>query len=211
MKPQNLELGKITGVFESKEKAEEVFDTLRDRGYDASEINLVMTDETRARFYQVDSGIARSEMGDRLGVGAGAGGLTGGLLGALVGSGIPEEHAQEYEERIKEGGTAIAIQPRSAEDAEYIRDLFSQNSTGQVYDEHYQSRNEPSSDSRNDSIPASGSPESGSTSGSASWGHAGDSDSPGARPETPSPPLPNISDVTGKAPSPRRPADGVDF
>lgn len=52
--------------------------------------------------------------------GAGAGGLTGGLVGALIGSGIPEEHAQRYEEGIREGGAVVGVTPRSAEDADYF-------------------------------------------------------------------------------------------
>ena len=68
--------------------------------------------------------------------GAGAGGLTGGLLGALVGSGIPEDEARDYEENLKSGGTAILVTPHSAEDAHFLRDLFSRNSTNNVYDSH---------------------------------------------------------------------------
>ena len=56
--------------------------------------------------------------------GAGAGGLTGGLVGALVGSGIPEEHAAEYEQGIKNGGIVMGVKPRNAEDAKYFQDQF---------------------------------------------------------------------------------------
>lgn len=52
--------------------------------------------------------------------GAGAGGLTGGLVGALIGSGIPEEHAQQYETGIREGGAVVGVNPRTDEDAEYF-------------------------------------------------------------------------------------------
>ena len=52
--------------------------------------------------------------------GAGAGGLTGGLVGALIGSGIPEEHAAEYEEGIKNGGVFMGVNARADEDAEYF-------------------------------------------------------------------------------------------
>jgi uncharacterized protein YjbJ (UPF0337 family) len=52
--------------------------------------------------------------------GAGAGGLTGGVVGALIGSGIPEEHAQYYEQGIREGGAVIGVTTRSAEDADYF-------------------------------------------------------------------------------------------
>lgn len=62
--------------------------------------------------------------------GAGAGGLTGGLIGALVGSGIPEEHAKQYEQGIKDGGIVMGVNPRNSEDAEYIESQF-RNSRGE--------------------------------------------------------------------------------
>lgn len=64
--------------------------------------------------------------------GAGAGGLTGGLVGALIGSGIPEEHAAEYEEGIKNGGVYMGINPRNDEDAEYFHGEFSKSGGSHV-------------------------------------------------------------------------------
>jgi hypothetical protein len=65
--------------------------------------------------------------------GAGAGGLTGGLVGALVGSGIPEEHAAEYEEGIKNGGIVMGVKPRNAEDSKYFEEQFKTNDADKVY------------------------------------------------------------------------------
>jgi len=65
--------------------------------------------------------------------GAGAGGLTGGLVGALVGSGIPEEHAAEYEEGIKNGGIVMGVKPRNADDAKYFEESFRNNDADKVY------------------------------------------------------------------------------
>ena len=65
--------------------------------------------------------------------GAGAGGLTGGLVGALVGSGIPEEHAVEYEEGVKNGGIVMGVKPRNAEDAKYFEESFKNNNADKVY------------------------------------------------------------------------------
>ena len=59
--------------------------------------------------------------------GAGAGGLTGGLVGALVGSGIPEEHAAEYEQDVKNGGIVMGVKPRNEEDARYFQEEFRRN------------------------------------------------------------------------------------
>ena len=57
-------------------------------------------------------------------VGAGAGGLTGGLIGALVGHGVPDEHAAEYEEGIKNGNVFMGVHPRNEEDASYFHNEF---------------------------------------------------------------------------------------
>ncbi len=65
--------------------------------------------------------------------GAGAGGLTGGLVGALVGSGIPEEHAAEYENGIKNGGIVMGVKPRNAEDAKYFEEEFRRNNGDKIY------------------------------------------------------------------------------
>ncbi|WP_332874849.1 hypothetical protein [Hymenobacter psoromatis] len=65
--------------------------------------------------------------------GAGAGGLTGGLVGALVGSGIPEEHAAEYEQGIKNGGIVMGVKPRNAEDAQYFEEQFKNSNADKVY------------------------------------------------------------------------------
>lgn len=62
--------------------------------------------------------------------GAGAGGLTGGLVGALIGWGIPEERAKLYEEGLRNGGTVMAVKPRSAEDADYFENEWQTNYGG---------------------------------------------------------------------------------
>lgn len=171
--------GRITGIFPDRASAERVFDAIRDRGYDRSEIDVIMTEDSRATYFP-DNDSGSSEMGDRAmegaGVGsaiggtigaiigavaaigttillpgiglvvagpiaaalagAGAGGFTGGLLGALVGTGIPKEESEEFEQTIRGGGIAIAVEPKDAEDAHFLRELFGRNAAGQVYDSH---------------------------------------------------------------------------
>lgn len=41
--------------------------------------------------------------------GAASGAVAGGLIGALIGMGVPEDTAQVYEERIREGGVLLAV------------------------------------------------------------------------------------------------------
>ena len=64
--------------------------------------------------------------------GAGAGGLTGGLVGALVGSGIPEEHAAEYENDVKNGGIVMGVKHHNNDDAKYLHDEFTNSNASKV-------------------------------------------------------------------------------
>lgn len=166
------ESGMITGLFNDKESSESAYKALRDRGYSDDDINVIMSDDTRKKYYAND---ADSELGTKategsgvgglvggtlgaiiagvaaigtnlvlpgLGLvvwgplaaalaGAGAGGLTGGLVGALIGWGIPEDRAKIYEEGVKNGGTVLGVQPRSAEDAASLKTDWETNHRGQ--------------------------------------------------------------------------------
>ena len=54
-------------------------------------------------------------------VAAGAVAVTGGLIGALTNWGIPKPRIEEYEAEIRGGGILIGINPRSEEDAIYLK------------------------------------------------------------------------------------------
>lgn len=77
--------GRITAVFPDRSSAERVFDAIRDRGYDRSEIDVLMTEETRASYFP-DHEMGNSEMGDRAMEGAGVGSAIGGTIGAIIGA-----------------------------------------------------------------------------------------------------------------------------
>ncbi|HVD99515.1 MAG TPA: hypothetical protein VNB90_15005 [Cytophagaceae bacterium] len=56
MDPSNQSnLPLLTGMFSDRESAENVYNTLREKGYNASEINLIMTEETRKRYFSGDT------------------------------------------------------------------------------------------------------------------------------------------------------------
>ena len=55
------------------------------------------------------------------GAGGATGGIIGGIFGVLIGAGIPEEHAMQYDQGLREGGIVLMITTRSDEDADYIR------------------------------------------------------------------------------------------
>lgn len=76
--------GYVSRVFKSREEADREFDNLRSRGYTDADINVMMSDETRSRFFNDDA--ADSNLGDKVAENAGKGSLIGGGIGAVVGA-----------------------------------------------------------------------------------------------------------------------------
>ena len=72
----------LTGMFRDRENTESAYRSLRDRGYSDDEINVLMSDETRDKYYtDGDSELA----GNKALEGTGAGAAIGGTLGAIIG------------------------------------------------------------------------------------------------------------------------------
>ena len=72
----------LTGLFRSREDAERAYQSLRDRGYSDHEINVMMSDATRDKYYKDNP---ETEVGSKALKGAGTGGIIGGAIGAIVG------------------------------------------------------------------------------------------------------------------------------
>ena len=163
----------VTGLFADRPSAERAYQSAVSRGYSKDDVNLLMSDETRKRYFATDA--ASTELGSKaaegagvggaiggtigavlgaiaavgtsiaipgLGLviagplaagiaGAGAGALTGGMVGALIGWGIPEEHAKQYEEGLRNGGTLLGVNPRNDEDATYFENEWRNNYHGE--------------------------------------------------------------------------------
>jgi hypothetical protein len=77
------EPGMLTGMFTDRESTEGAYKSLRDRGYSDDEINVIMSDETRKRYY--GDGAVETELGTKAAEGMGYGSAIGGTLGALIG------------------------------------------------------------------------------------------------------------------------------
>ncbi len=166
----------VSATFEDRDTAEKAFKALEDKGYTKEDINLIMSKDTRKRYFD-DDGEDDSKLGSKamegagkgsaiggtvgaiagviaalgttliipgLGLviagpiaaglaGAGAGGLTGGLIGALVGSGIPEEHAKDYEKRVKECRIVMSVKAKNEEDAEDIEERWRSYGAADMY------------------------------------------------------------------------------
>ncbi|HUG03073.1 MAG TPA: hypothetical protein VML92_01420 [Steroidobacteraceae bacterium] len=71
----------VTGLFTDREQAEQGYQTLTARGYEAKDINVVMSDDTRKRYFASGE---ETELGTKAAKGAGVGGAIGGTVGAIA-------------------------------------------------------------------------------------------------------------------------------
>jgi hypothetical protein len=71
----------LTGVFYDRETTEKAYRDLIDRGYTEQEINVMMSEETRDKYYKDGD----SEVGTKALEGTGVGAMVGGTLGAIIG------------------------------------------------------------------------------------------------------------------------------
>lgn len=81
--PSTTESTMVTGLFRDRESAERAYQSLSDRGYSSDEINLIMADETRDKYFPDNSG-SQTELGTKAAEGAGVGGAIGGTIGAIA-------------------------------------------------------------------------------------------------------------------------------
>jgi hypothetical protein len=72
----------LTGMFRDRDSTEGAYRSLRDRGYSDEDINVMRSDETRAKYYS--KGDTALEDNKAL-EGMGTGGAIGGTLGAIIG------------------------------------------------------------------------------------------------------------------------------
>lgn len=73
----------VVGLFKDKSSAEQAYDILMDMGYGRDETSIVMTDETRNRYFGSEVA-GETKLGDKALEGAGVGGAIGGVVGGLV-------------------------------------------------------------------------------------------------------------------------------
>lgn len=72
----------VTGMFRDRESAERAYGSLTSRGYDKDDVNLLMSDETRAKHFTADG--RETELGNKALEGAGTGAAIGGTVGATL-------------------------------------------------------------------------------------------------------------------------------
>ena len=74
--------GMLTGMFRDRESTEKAYSSLRSRGYNDDDVNLMMSDKTRDTWFTDGED---SALGSKALEGAGAGSAIGGTLGAIIG------------------------------------------------------------------------------------------------------------------------------
>lgn len=74
----------VTGLFRDRDSAERAYGSLSERGYGKDDVNLMMSDDTRNKYFSDDDD--DSELGTKAWEGAGKGAAIGGGVGATLGA-----------------------------------------------------------------------------------------------------------------------------
>ncbi len=73
----------MTGLFRDKESAERAYGSLTSRGYNQDDINVLMSEDTRNKYYPPGAPV-ETELGNKALEGAGTGAAIGGTIGATL-------------------------------------------------------------------------------------------------------------------------------
>lgn len=73
----------VTGLFKDSESVERAYEVISQRGYDTGDINVVMSDDTRKRYFSDDRHI-NTELGRKVAEGGELGGPMGGTIGTII-------------------------------------------------------------------------------------------------------------------------------
>jgi hypothetical protein len=73
----------MTGLFRDRESAERAYGSLSSRGYGKDDVNVLMSDATRNKYFPTDRPV-ETELGNKALEGAGAGAAIGGAVGATL-------------------------------------------------------------------------------------------------------------------------------
>ena len=73
----------ITGLFKDQDSAENAYKSATSLGYSSDEINVIMSEDTRKKYYGKDATL-ETEVGNKAAEGAAIGGALGGTIGAIA-------------------------------------------------------------------------------------------------------------------------------
>ncbi len=75
--------GMVTGMFPDRESAERAYNTAAERGYTKDDVSVIMSDDTRKKYYT--GAVKETVIGTKAAEGAGKGSAIGGTIGAAIG------------------------------------------------------------------------------------------------------------------------------
>jgi hypothetical protein len=73
----------VTGLFGDSESVERAYQVVAERGYGTDDVNVVMSDDTRKRYFS-DERPVKTELGRKAAEGGELGGPTGGRIGIII-------------------------------------------------------------------------------------------------------------------------------
>lgn len=73
----------VTGTFSDRDSAERAYNSMLNRGYERDDVNLMMSDETRKKYFADEQ---ETELGSKALEGSGAGAAIGGIAGGIIGA-----------------------------------------------------------------------------------------------------------------------------
>ena len=76
----------MTGTYRSYEDADRAYADFRDRGYTDDDIHVIMSEDTKKRYYDRDVSEVEIKEGSKAMEGAGAGAAVGGTAGGIIGA-----------------------------------------------------------------------------------------------------------------------------
>ncbi|WP_034691206.1 hypothetical protein [Kaistella palustris] len=76
----------VSKVFNTREDADRAYNDLSEKGYSQDDINVMMSDDTRNRYFTNEHDSDDTALGDKVAENAGKGSLIGGGIGAVVGA-----------------------------------------------------------------------------------------------------------------------------
>lgn len=115
----------MTALFPDRESAELGYSALAERGYTSADVNVLMSEYARKRYFA--QGSALTELGAK------AAGPATGKAATLIGWNIPEERVRQYDQGIRDGGILMLVMPRSTQDAWYFDNMWRINRAQDVY------------------------------------------------------------------------------
>ena len=77
----------VTGLFPNRDSAEHAYQELSARGYNRDDVNVIMSDETRQRYFSADQSVKtdlHTKATEGAGIGAGIGGTVGAIAAAIA-------------------------------------------------------------------------------------------------------------------------------